>query len=104
MFDNSPTPLPNNWKRITDEEKKIIINNYLSQKKIYELQLQEFNDQAQIVFKIIKNIPSRMRGMVLLDIEEYLKKNIDEAITVWCSAQQDKSKLRKLRGVELKTV
>ena len=32
-----------------------------------------------------------------------IKTKIDEAITVWCSAQGDKNKLRNLRGVEIKT-
>ena len=32
----------------------------------------------------------------------YLKNKIDEAITIWCTTQGDKSKLRNLRGVEIK--
>ena len=41
--------------------------------------------------------------MLLLDIEEILKKTVDEGITVWLEAVGDKSKLRKLRGIEIIT-
>ena len=41
-----------------------------------------------------------MRGIILLDLEEQLKKNIDQGLTVWLEPIGDKSKLRNLRGVK----
>ena len=38
----------------------------------------------------------------MLDFEESLKKNIDRGITIWLEPVGDKSKLRNLRGVEIK--
>ena len=43
-----------------------------------------------------------MRGMILLDLEEKLKKNIDIGLTVWLEPVGDKSKLRNLRGIKIK--
>ena len=42
-----------------------------------------------------------MRGPLLLDLEEKLKKNIDDGITVWFEPVGDKSKLRNLRGITI---
>ena len=40
---------------------------------------------------------------MLLDLEEKLKNEIDLGITVWCEPVGDKSKLRNLRGIKIKT-
>ena len=39
--------------------------------------------------------------MLLLDLEERLKKNIDKGLTVWFEPIGDKSKLRNLRGIKI---
>ena len=41
--------------------------------------------------------------MLLLDIEDMLKKTVDIGVTIWLKAVGDKSKLRNLRGIEIKT-
>ena len=59
-------------------------------------------DNGQIVLKIEQIIPVNERGLLLLELEEILKSVVDKGITVWCEPVGDKSKLRKLRGVEIK--
>ena len=58
---------------------------------------------GQIVIKINKSIPSNERGLFLLELEEKIKYNIDRGITIWCEPVGDKSALRKLRGVKIKS-
>ncbi len=60
-------------------------------------------DSGQIVLKIERIIPANKRGLLLLELEEMLKSVVDEGITIWCEPVGDKSKLRKLRGVEIIT-
>ena len=60
-------------------------------------------DNGQIVLKIDELISANKRGLLLLELEEKLKFNIDKGITVWCEPVGAKSVLRKLRGVELLT-
>ena len=48
-------------------------------------------------------MPANERGLFLLELEEKLKLAVDQGITVWCEPVGDKSKLRNLRGVEIKT-
>jgi len=102
MFDHAESPKPTKWLNVSDEEKSILINRCLEEKEVKNLTLESFNESAQITFRIIENIKASERGLFLLNLESYLKDKIDEAITIWCTTQGDKSKLRNLRGVEIK--
>ena len=42
------------------------------------------------------------RGILLLEVEKILKEKIDEALMIWLEPVGDKSKLRNLRGIEIK--
>jgi len=67
------------------------------------LSLEKTFENGNVVFKIEENIPVKLRSNYLINLEMEIKNDIDNSITIWCSAQGDKSKLRKLRGVEIKT-
>ena len=102
MFTHKQSPSPKNWKLMTDNQKTESINRCLKEKKVINLSLESFSDDGQIVFKIIENIAVNKRGLFLIEFESFLKNEIDKSLTIWCSAQGDKSKLRNLRGVEIK--
>tara|TARA_B100001093_G_C26394707_1_gene828606 strand:- start:360 stop:671 length:312 start_codon:yes stop_codon:yes gene_type:complete len=102
MFTHKQSPSPKNWKLMTDNQKRESINRCLKEKKVINLSLESFSDDGQIVFKIIENIAVNKRGLFLIEFESFLKNEIDKSLTIWCSAQGDKSKLRNLRGVEIK--
>ena len=57
-------------------------------------------DDGQIILRVQKSIPSNIRGILLLDLEDRIKKNIDKGLTVWLEPVGDKSKLRNLRGIK----
>jgi len=52
---------------------------------------------------IERSISASIRGTMLLDLEQVLKNSIDKGITVWLVPVGDKSKLRNLRGIQIKT-
>ena len=56
---------------------------------------------------VIVGLPSilgaNQRGTVLLDLEEYLKNEIDHGIVVWCDSLGDRSTLRNLRGIQIRS-
>lgn len=56
---------------------------------------------------VIVNFPSGLganqRGTSLLDLEECLKNEIDEGLVIWCDALGDKSTLRNLRGIQIRS-
>jgi len=62
----------------------------------------EARDNGHVIVQLIKELNPGERGQVLLDYEFYLKKQIDDAITIWLEPLGDKSTLRKLRGIEVK--
>jgi hypothetical protein len=60
-------------------------------------------DDGQVYFSFNKQIASSIRGVLLLDLELLLKKEIDDGIVVWCEPIGDKNSLRNLRGIEIIT-
>ena len=101
-FTDTPTP-QNPWKRLHESERiEIVKQNLLKNNDYKDFKVINALDDGQIILKIENSIPANLRGSLLLDCEESLKKNIDKGITIWLEPVGDKSKLRNLRGVEIK--
>ena len=64
--------------------------------------LTEAEANGQITLLIERSISASIRGAMLLDLELVLKNSIDKGITVWLVPVGDKSKLRNLRGIQIK--
>jgi hypothetical protein len=89
------------WTELLFNEKVSLINIELKKnEKTKEFEIFKINEDGQIILKIRNPIKSNLRGIILLDLEEQLKKNIDQGLTVWLEPIGDKSKLRNLRGVK----
>jgi len=103
-FSKTKTPTTNEeWRKKSDENRINIITKELKKNSLYnDFEVVKAADNGQIVLKIERIIPANQRGLLLLELEEKLKL-IDKGITVWCEPVGDKSKLRKLRGVEITT-
>ena len=81
-----------------------MIMNILNSSQLYKgFQVTQALDNGQIVLRIEKSIPANERGLLLLELEEKIKLGIDMGLTIWCEPVGDKSKLRKLRGIEINT-
>jgi hypothetical protein len=104
-FSNEKTPvIGENWKRLREEDRINSVHKCFQENILYkDFKVTKAPDNGQIVLKIEHHIPANERGVLLLDLEFVLKKKIDQAITVWCETIGDKSKLRQLRGVKIKT-
>jgi hypothetical protein len=104
-FAYANTPKVNaTWSEKTDEiRKESIISQLQLNKKFNNLEVVSADRSGNVILKIMDSIPAGIRGEMLLNLEEMLKKNIDNGITIWLTPVGDKSKLRKLRGVEIKT-
>ena len=103
-FSNVKTPITSQDWRMKSEENRInIVSEILKKNSLYrDFEVIKAPDNGQIVLKIERIIPASQRGLLLLELEEKLKL-IDKGITIWCEPVGDKSKLRKLRGVEIIT-
>ena len=57
-----------------------------------------------VYVEIVPTLSAAERGLKLREFESFLKKEIDEGLSVWCEPVGDKSALRKLRGIEVKAI
>jgi len=89
------------WKNLPHDKREDLINKELKKdKNLSEFEVFKTPNNGQIVFKVQKSIPSNKRGLLLLDLEDQLKANVDKGLTVWFEPVGDKSKLRNLRGIK----
>ena len=70
------TPITNNeWQNKSASERVKLIQNFLSQETEYrEYEVINAEKDGQIILKIEKSIPANSRGILLLELEEELKK------------------------------
>ena len=99
---NSPIPLVN-WISLSDQnKKKLVSSEILNSKLLDEFEVITTDKSGNVILKIEKSIPARERGILLLKVEKILKEKIDDALVIWLEPVGDKSKLRNLRGIEIK--
>lgn len=104
-FSNIATPLVSeDWINKSENERIESIYKVLRDDAAYkDFKIISAFKNGQVVIGIEHLIPVNMRGVLLLDLESILKKEVDLGITVWCETVGDKSKLRQLRGVIINT-
>ena len=91
------------WKKKTNQDRIETINDHLNKYNLNYIDVVNTEKDGQVILKIEKEISAGERGLMLLELEEKLKKELDEGITIWLEPVGDKSKLRNLRGINIKT-
>ncbi|MDA8855611.1 hypothetical protein N9I82_00620 [Alphaproteobacteria bacterium] len=92
------------WVTISEGERKELVNDYLQNNDGYNgIIVERASDNGHVVLRIEHGISASERGLFLLDLEEKLKQSVDIGVTIWLEPVGDKSKLRQLRGVEVKS-
>ena len=104
-YSKTKTPfISEKWINMSNEPRKLsIVNEIKIDKRFEKFDVVKTPDNGQIELKINDQIASNIRGELLLDFEEIIKKKIDKGLTIWCIPVGDKSKLRNLRGVNIET-
>lgn len=88
------------WKGLSNDQRtELIYNEIKKNPDLNNFEVYKAMDDGQIIFRVKETISSSKRGLLLLDLEDQLKKNIDVGLTVWFEPVGDKSKLRNLRGI-----
>ena len=104
--DNSLAESPttnSKWVQKTEKDRINLVSDKLKTNLLYNnFVVTKAEDDGQVILKIEQSIPANTRGLLLLELEEMLKKSIDNGITIWLEPVGDKSKLRNLRGIEIK--
>jgi len=104
-FSNYDTPITSDkWKKTSEKDRIQNILDILGNEIFYkEFEVIQAKDNGQVVLKIKNVINTNERSVLLLNLEDMLKKLIDNGITIWCEPVGDKSKLRQLRGIKIVT-
>ena len=93
-----------NWKLMKENDRIDQIKKFLLQNiNDIEYEVIKATDDGQVIIRINQSIPASKRGLILLEIEEKMKTNLDKGLTLWLEPIGDKSKLRNLRGISIKT-
>ena len=91
------------WNNLTDKERFDMVNNEVNNSSFNSINVVSAQKNGQILVTLIDQVMADKRGNLLLDFEEHLKSTIDEGLNVWCEPLGDKSSLRNLRGIEIKS-
>ena len=104
-FANIPTPVPlssSAWLNFSEKERidiiKSAINDFPGANK---LEIRKALSNGQVSVEINEVMDASERGTLLLNLEDILKKAIDNGISIWHIPLGDKNSLRNLRGIEV---
>tara|TARA_Y100001936_G_C15897379_1_gene571363 strand:+ start:338 stop:682 length:345 start_codon:yes stop_codon:yes gene_type:complete len=102
-FENSPEP-NQIWINLSEQERIKLISNILIKNPAYEsFEITKAEKNGYVILRTEKSIKASERGVLLLELEQIIKNTIDQGITIWLEPVGDKSKLRNLRGIEIKS-
>jgi hypothetical protein len=103
---NVDTPTPGkNWLDLNDSERILLINSSITQlNKSNKIKCTRALSSGEVYLSILESIPVTERLDFFLDLEFELKKIIDDALFLSCEPLGDKSSLRNLRGIQVKTI
>lgn len=92
------------WSYLSEDKRINLVNDQLKKNDVYRnfIVTQALKD-GKITLRIEESIPASKRGVMLLELEQALKNSIDKGLTVWLEPVGDKSKLRQLRGIKIKS-
>jgi hypothetical protein len=107
MFTNystAETPVPGNeWITSSQNERMELVRNAWKEiEKYSNLTVIDCRSNGEVFVEMKEPMSSNQRGTFLLDAEQVLKKQVDEALTIWLEPLGDKSTLRNLRGIKVK--
>lgn len=106
-FAGVSTPTPGNlWRDRSDRERLLQVENALAT-RMPALQdvvcVVDARSDGQVIVSLRVPVPADRRGTLLLDLEASLKDLIDPGLVVWLEPLGDRSSLRNLRGIEVKS-
>lgn len=99
------TPLVSEeWKRKSNLERIALVENFFKKNQYIDYKVVRVEIDGHVILKVEKNIPAHERGLLFLNLEQKMKDQIDKGITIWLEPVGDKSKLRNLRGINIKSL
>lgn len=105
-FASTPTLTPSSsWKHLSNDERmeKILGAIRWADASILDLvEILAAKEDGQVICTLKTLMSASQRGNFLLNLEDSLKRRVDEGVVVWLAPLGDKNSLRRLRGIEVK--
>jgi hypothetical protein len=90
------------WINMTNDKRILLLDEAIKMfSSEVDISVIDAHENGQVSIIINSSIEINDRGAFLLNLEEYLKNNVDIGINIWHEAIGDKSSLRNLRGIEV---
>lgn len=106
-YANTCTPTPGYaWCQLSDEGRLALVNSVVGTKMASltkVIVIEDAKPDGQVIVNLLEPLPADKRGTLLLDLEALLKESIDPGLVVWLEPLGDRSSLRNLRGIEVKS-
>lgn len=107
MFKNYSTietPVPGQEWISSSQDKRValVYNAWKGIDKFLNLAVIDCRSNGEVFVEMKEPMSSNQRGTLLLDAEQVLKNQVDDAITIWLEPLGDKNTLRKFRGIKVK--
>lgn len=106
-YANANTPTPGAaWLQLSDDERLALVRNAQDaskQAKYDILKIVAAKQDGQVIARLLEPVSADLRGTLLLDFEVLLKESIDPGLVIWLEPLGDRSSLRNLRGIEVKS-
>jgi len=102
-FVNIPTPAPSStWMKYSEEERINLIKSSLKNfSQLEKIKISSARSDGQVEVELQETLVPGKRSALLLDFEAFLKKELDDGISIWHIPIGDKNSLRNLRGIEI---
>jgi hypothetical protein len=90
------------WRNISEPERiskvESVIKNFSGSEII---EVKKAHIDGQVIVALNDVMTASERGVLLLNIEDWIKNKLDNGITIWHESIGDKNSLRNLRGIEV---
>lgn len=100
LEDDSPR-VSDHWRLLSEIERRKKVVEVVEQMTDLDLVIEVCKQNGEVLVSFSETPPASRRYR-LLDLEIELKEKVEKGIVLWHVPQQDKSKVRKLRGVQVK--
>jgi hypothetical protein len=104
-FANISTPVPSSdskWFSLSEKKRiEMVVASTKNFPNIEKIDIKTALSNGQVSVEINESMDAAERGSLLLDLEDFLKVEIDNGISIWHIPIGDKNSLRNLRGIEV---
>lgn len=102
FYPEQDTPkVSDQWKSLTKEQQLQLLEQHLKNISYIKTTIIEIKESGEVTIALDEGLKAFERGTKLLDLEESIKREVDEGLYIMVQPMGDKNALRKLRGINI---